>query len=132
MAKAAKKPLTKTEFINWLKSKGACSGAMAWARKQRRGRDIVEKCERVDWLEWLIGKIGGELNDDYWAKRKPLDDDYYAKVKPLYDDYEAKLKPLTDDYWAKRKSQYADYAAKRKPLAKSLLTWERVSKAVRS
>jgi hypothetical protein len=93
------KSLTKAEFIAWLWSENACSEALAWAQKQRRGRDIVEKCERLDWLEWLVRTIGGPLSDDYWAKRKPLDDDYVAKVKPLL---------------------------------KSLLTWERVSKAVRS
>jgi hypothetical protein len=115
------KPVTKTEFLNWLASKAACSEAMDWAKKQRRGRDIVEKCDRVGWLDWLVSRIGGTLYDDYRAKLKPLDDDYRAKLKPLYDDYEAKRKPMDDDYEAKRME-----------LLKTLMTWDKVSKAVRS
>src|SRR5271155_1055488 len=30
------------------------------------------------------------LEDDYYAKLKPLDDDYYAKIKPLDDNFDAK------------------------------------------
>ena len=33
------------------------------------------------------GLLMPNLDNDYWAKRKPLYDDYYAKRKPLDNDY---------------------------------------------
>src|SRR3972149_3005880 len=63
-----------------------------------------------------IGLLTDEAKAIYNAKCKPLEDDYYAKYKPLIDDYNAKCKPLEDDYDAKRKLLIDDYYAKCKLL----------------
>lgn len=80
--------MTKTEFISWLKKHHACSEALRWASKQR-GVKAILATERVDWLEWLVGKLA-PLDADYWAKLALLDADYEAKRAPLRVDYEAK------------------------------------------
>ena len=50
--------MTKRDFIQLLKEKDACSEAVDWCTETSGSpQQLWDKCERGDWMLWLIGKI---------------------------------------------------------------------------
>jgi len=48
-----------TEFMQLLKSLGACEEARLWARRKTL-KKVWESCERGDWLLWLCARMIGK------------------------------------------------------------------------
>ena len=61
--------MIKPEFTKALKSKNACGEAIEWAEQFDTWKDLWKKCERGDWMLWIIGKQAGKPMSD---ARKPL------------------------------------------------------------
>ena len=47
---------------------GACSKAVEWASQYSDPQEAWDKCERGDWMLWLVGKLSGEPGSD--SRRK--------------------------------------------------------------
>ena len=57
------------EYIKKIKELGACGDALQDALKYETSQELWDKCERGDWMLWLIGKTSGDSGSD---KRKKL------------------------------------------------------------
>lgn len=124
------KTLTKENLLEFLVEHDACQPGLDWAKKQRRARDIIEKCPDVNYLHWLIGAIGGPLRAEYKKKEAPFWAKYSKKVAPLLDEHCKKIDPLWAEYKEKRAPFLAEYDEKCHAIAKKLCTFERVQEAI--
>ena len=95
-------------FIDFLQNRNACKPGLAWARKQRTGRDILAKLERRDWLVWLVHAVGGPAWAEYLRVKGPALAEYLRVADPTWAEYE-RVEGLA---------------------AKKALTWKRVLKAI--
>ena len=77
----------KTEVLRWLTKQGACHEALTWARKQKTGKAIVEKCERADWLEWLLARLDGEAREEYKKIERSAWEEYEKILRPAWEEY---------------------------------------------
>ncbi len=55
-----------TKDANLLKSWEPCKDGLEWGLKQKSLHDVFEKCDRSDWLIWLIRKV------DCWDHRQKV------------------------------------------------------------
>ena len=55
-----------TKDAKLLKSWGPCKDGLEWGLKQKSLHDVFEKCDRSDWLIWLIRKV------DCWDHRQKV------------------------------------------------------------
>lgn len=49
---------------DWLEDVNACFPARVWA-STRTPKEIWEQCHRVDWLFWLLSKLGQQNLEEY-------------------------------------------------------------------
>jgi hypothetical protein len=113
------KNITKAQFIKFLESKGACSEGLAFAKAQDDARDIIAKCERTDWLIWLVEEVCG----DAWAE--------YLRVEgAALLEYERAAGAAYAEYQRVEGAALAEYERVEGEAARSALTWERVCEAV--
>jgi hypothetical protein len=57
------------DYILKIKKLGACEEAVLDARNYQTSQELWNKCERGDWMLWLIGKLSGDPESE---KRKKL------------------------------------------------------------
>jgi len=128
-------------FIDFLQNHNACEPGLAWARKQRTGRDILAKLERRDWLVWLVHAVGGPARAEYQRVEGPALAEYYRVVDLAWDEYKRVEGPAWAEYKRVRdlaEAEYkrvadlarAEYKRVKGPAAKKALTWKRVLKAI--
>jgi len=109
----------KKQFIDFLVAHNACEPGLAWARRQRTGRDILAKLERRDWLIWLVRAVDG-----------PALAEYLRVVDLAWAEYERVKGPAWDEYKRVEGPAEAEYKRVKGPAAKKALTWKRVLRAI--
>ena len=57
------------EYILKIKKLGACEEAVLDAHNYETSQELWDKCERGDWMLWLIGRMSGGVGDE---RRKQL------------------------------------------------------------
>jgi hypothetical protein len=51
--------------VEQLTQLGACEEAIAYVKSKPSWRDVVDDCDRIDWLEWLLRRVGGLALAEY-------------------------------------------------------------------
>ncbi len=51
--------------IEKLQKLRACEGACDYLQSKADWQTAVKDCDRLDWLEWLIYRIGGDIQAEY-------------------------------------------------------------------
>jgi hypothetical protein len=112
------------DYINRIKRLGACEEAIKDAHEYETSQELWDKCERGDWLLWLIGKLSGKPESD--SRRKLVLTACKCARLSLQYVKEGELRPLkaieTAEAWANKKdgvtlddvradAAYAAYAA---------------------
>lgn len=56
-------PLTRAEFLKYLRGKGRCGAAALWIYQRSRltPAELWEQCDRVHWMNWLVACTPIEL-----------------------------------------------------------------------
>ena len=78
---------------------GACGEAVEWCRTQPDAQTAWERCEREDWMLWLLGCVG-------WPAGARAA--YDAAMRPAWEAYDAAVRPA-------RAARAASAAAVRRP-----------------
>lgn len=69
----------------FLRKMGACGEAVEWAKDYSTLTEAWVKCERADWMTWLIGKMADKPG---WPTRKHVVSvacDFAEDVLPIYE-----------------------------------------------
>jgi len=53
-----------SRFSDYLKSLGACRGAVAWSAQFRGAQAAWEACDRGDWMLWLLARRMGDIRGE--------------------------------------------------------------------
>jgi hypothetical protein len=124
------KTITKSEFIDYLISKGACEEGLEWANSQVEAQDIIEKCDRNDWLIWLVQEVGGPARAEYERDEGSAYAEYERVTGPAWAEYLLVQDPARAEYRRVEGSAWAEYRRVEGEAARAALTWERVVEAV--
>jgi hypothetical protein len=124
------KNVTKTQFIQYLVNKGACEEGLAFAKAQDEARDILTKCERTDWLIWLVEKVGGPARAEYQRAAGAAWAEYQRAAGAAWAEYQRVEGPAWAEYKRVQGPAWAEYQRVKGEAARSALTWERVCEAV--
>jgi hypothetical protein len=58
------KPVTRAEFVKYLEARGACGEAVIYVQGFKSPKDAWDKCERYDWMEWLMTYLNERDQDE--------------------------------------------------------------------
>lgn len=58
------------EYLDFLIGLNACPDAVVWSKKYASPQEAWGKCDRGDWMVWLIGRC--DKSEPYSDQRKPL------------------------------------------------------------
>jgi hypothetical protein len=63
--------LSKKEFLDILKEKGACPKAVEWVKESKTETfiELWNTCERAEWMLWILARMAGQKE---WPSRKTV------------------------------------------------------------